>query len=185
MRRCSNGRWNASPRRCGSDGSANHDVGRRAAARQRRRRQRAARHRLFVANGQRSSEVGIVARSIERSRHYDCSLAGAESRSHRTACCRAWVSSRLVRRRRRAHGFAPRPRRAAGSRHRRARGLQLRSIFLVAGCLGARDGLLIENVGINPTRIGLLTIPREMGAGAIELRRERSVGAEPVADLWV
>jgi 3-phosphoshikimate 1-carboxyvinyltransferase len=58
------------------------------------------------------------------------------------------------------------------------------AFFLVAGCLGARDGLLIENVGINPTRIGLLTILREMGA-AIELRNERRVGAEPVADLWV
>jgi len=56
--------------------------------------------------------------------------------------------------------------------------------FLVAGCLGARDGLLIENVGINPTRTGLLAILREMGA-AIELRNQRSVGAEPVADLWV
>jgi 3-phosphoshikimate 1-carboxyvinyltransferase len=58
------------------------------------------------------------------------------------------------------------------------------AFFLVAGCLGARDGLLIENVGINPTRTGLLTILREMGA-AIELRNQRSVGAEPVADLWV
>ena len=58
------------------------------------------------------------------------------------------------------------------------------AFFLVAGCLGARDGLLIENVGINPTRTGLLAILREMGA-SIELRNQRSVGAEPVADLWV
>src|SRR5690349_1987998 len=58
------------------------------------------------------------------------------------------------------------------------------AFFIVAGCLGARDGLLIENVGINPTRTGLLTILREMGAD-IELRNERNVGAEPVADLWV
>jgi 3-phosphoshikimate 1-carboxyvinyltransferase len=58
------------------------------------------------------------------------------------------------------------------------------AFFLVAGCLGARDGLLIENVGVNPTRTGLLTILREMGA-SIELRNRRSVGAEPVADLWV
>jgi 3-phosphoshikimate 1-carboxyvinyltransferase len=58
------------------------------------------------------------------------------------------------------------------------------AFFLVAGCLGARDGLTIENVGVNPTRIGLLTILREMGA-RIELRNERHVGAEPVADLWV
>jgi len=58
------------------------------------------------------------------------------------------------------------------------------AFFIVAGCLAARDGLLIENVGINPTRIGLLTILREMGA-SIELRNERSLGAEPVADLEV
>ena len=43
------------------------------------------------------------------------------------------------------------------------------AFFIVAGCLGARDGLLIENVGINPTRTGLLAILREMGA-TIELR---------------
>jgi len=58
------------------------------------------------------------------------------------------------------------------------------AFFIVAGCLAARDGLLIENVGINPTRIGLLTILREMGA-KIELRNERKLGAEPVADLQV
>jgi 3-phosphoshikimate 1-carboxyvinyltransferase len=58
------------------------------------------------------------------------------------------------------------------------------AFFIVAGCLGARDGLLIRNVGVNPTRTGLLTILREMGA-SIELRDERRVGAEPVADLWV
>ena len=58
------------------------------------------------------------------------------------------------------------------------------AFFIVAGCLGASEGLLIENVGINPTRTGLLTILREMGA-AIELRAERRVGAEPVADIWV
>ena len=58
------------------------------------------------------------------------------------------------------------------------------AFFIVAGCLAANDGLLIENVGINPTRIGLLTILREMGA-RIELRNERKLGAEPVADLWV
>ncbi|HZL94621.1 MAG TPA: 3-phosphoshikimate 1-carboxyvinyltransferase [Vicinamibacterales bacterium] len=72
------------------------------------------------------------------------------------------------------------------------RGLEIRvpadfssaAFFLVAGCLGARDGLLIKDVGINPTRIGLLTILRGMGA-SIELRNERRVGTEPVADLFV
>jgi 3-phosphoshikimate 1-carboxyvinyltransferase len=58
------------------------------------------------------------------------------------------------------------------------------AFFIVAGCLAARDGLVIENVGINPTRIGLLTILRDMGA-RIELRNERRLGAEPVADLKI
>jgi 3-phosphoshikimate 1-carboxyvinyltransferase len=58
------------------------------------------------------------------------------------------------------------------------------AFFIVAGCLGAADGLLIKNVGINPTRTGLLTILREMGAD-IELEAERRLGAEPVADLFV
>jgi 3-phosphoshikimate 1-carboxyvinyltransferase len=58
------------------------------------------------------------------------------------------------------------------------------AFFLVAGCLGARDGLSLENVGVNPTRIGLLTILEQMGA-KIELRNRRTVGAEPVADLYV
>jgi 3-phosphoshikimate 1-carboxyvinyltransferase len=58
------------------------------------------------------------------------------------------------------------------------------AFFLVAGCLGAREGLLIRNVGMNPTRIGLLHILEEMGA-SVERRNERTVGAEPVADLFV
>jgi 3-phosphoshikimate 1-carboxyvinyltransferase len=58
------------------------------------------------------------------------------------------------------------------------------AFFIVAGCLAARDGLVVENVGINPTRTGLLAILRQMGA-RIELRNERFVGAEPVADIEV
>ena len=58
------------------------------------------------------------------------------------------------------------------------------AFFIVAGCLAARDGLLLENVGVNPTRTGLLTILELMGA-RIELRNERVAGSEPVADLLV
>lgn len=58
------------------------------------------------------------------------------------------------------------------------------AFFLVAGCLGAEDGLLIRNVGVNPTRTGVLTILDAMGA-RIELRNPRLAGAEPVADLFV
>jgi 3-phosphoshikimate 1-carboxyvinyltransferase len=58
------------------------------------------------------------------------------------------------------------------------------AFFIVAGCLGADAGLLIRNVGVNPTRIGLLTILEAMGA-RIALHAQRSLGAEPVADIRV
>ncbi len=58
------------------------------------------------------------------------------------------------------------------------------AFFLVAGCLAAEDGLLIENVGINPTRTGLLDILELMGAD-IQVHPRGLVGAEPVADLEV
>jgi 3-phosphoshikimate 1-carboxyvinyltransferase len=59
------------------------------------------------------------------------------------------------------------------------------AFFIVAGLMGAAgDGLLIQNVGLNPTRAGLLDILRAMGAD-VEVRDARLSGAEPVADLLV
>ena len=59
------------------------------------------------------------------------------------------------------------------------------AFFIVAGLLGAgHEGLLIQNVGMNPTRTGLLDILRSMGA-QIEVLNARESGAEPVADLRV
>jgi 3-phosphoshikimate 1-carboxyvinyltransferase len=59
------------------------------------------------------------------------------------------------------------------------------AFFIVAGLLGAAPGgLRIENVGMNPTRTGLLDILRRMG-GQIEIANTRTSGAEPVADLLV
>lgn len=59
------------------------------------------------------------------------------------------------------------------------------AFFIVAGLLGAApDGLLLQNVGMNPTRTGLLDILRAMG-GQIEVLEARHSGAEPVADLRV
>ena len=57
--------------------------------------------------------------------------------------------------------------------------------FLVAAALLAEGGeLLIENVGVNPTRIGYLVVLERMGArvARVNLRDE---GGEPVADLVV
>jgi 3-phosphoshikimate 1-carboxyvinyltransferase len=59
------------------------------------------------------------------------------------------------------------------------------AFFIVAGLLGAGpEGLLIQNVGLNPTRTGLLEVLRRMG-GRIEIVNQRSSGDEPVGDLLV
>jgi 3-phosphoshikimate 1-carboxyvinyltransferase len=59
------------------------------------------------------------------------------------------------------------------------------AFFIVAALLAAAsEGLLIANVGMNPTRTGLLTILRAMGA-RIDVQNARHCGAEPVADLRV
>ena len=53
---------------------------------------------------------------------------------------------------------------------------------LVAALIAAQGEVLIENVGINPTRTGILDILRAMGAD-IALENPREAGAEPVADI--
>lgn len=58
------------------------------------------------------------------------------------------------------------------------------AFFLVGASLATGSDLLVENVGINPTRAGVIDILRAMGAD-IELQRERLAGAEPVADIRV
>ena len=58
------------------------------------------------------------------------------------------------------------------------------AFFIVAGCLGAREPVVLRGVGVNPTRTGIIDMLRLMGAD-IRLRNERTCGAEPVADLEV
>ncbi|MDE8650330.1 3-phosphoshikimate 1-carboxyvinyltransferase [Novosphingobium album (ex Liu et al. 2023)] len=58
------------------------------------------------------------------------------------------------------------------------------AFFLVAALLVPGSDIVIENVGLNPTRAGLVTALRQMG-GAIEAQNPREVGGEPVADLRV
>jgi len=55
---------------------------------------------------------------------------------------------------------------------------------LVAALLVPGSDIVIENVGINETRAGLIGVLREMGADIV-LLHERNVGGEPVADLHV
>ena len=58
------------------------------------------------------------------------------------------------------------------------------AFFLVGASIAPGSDLILEHVGINPTRDGVITILREMGAD-IEVMSERSVGGEPVADIRV
>ena len=53
---------------------------------------------------------------------------------------------------------------------------------LGAGCLASSGEVVIENVGINPTRTGVLDILQLMGAD-ITVRDKRQLGDEPVATL--
>lgn len=58
------------------------------------------------------------------------------------------------------------------------------AFWLVAGAIVPGSNLLIENVGVNPTRTGILEALEMMGAD-IQLENERTVAGEPVADLRV
>lgn len=58
------------------------------------------------------------------------------------------------------------------------------AFFIVAALIVPGSEVLIENVGLNPTRAGLVEVLRQMG-GQIEELNPREVGGEPVADLLV
>ncbi|MBU7589607.1 MAG: 3-phosphoshikimate 1-carboxyvinyltransferase [Sphingopyxis terrae] len=58
------------------------------------------------------------------------------------------------------------------------------AFFIVAALLVPGSNVTIANVGLNPTRAGLVEVLQAMG-GDIELLDPREVGGEPVADLRV
>jgi len=58
------------------------------------------------------------------------------------------------------------------------------AFFMVGASIAPGSDLLLEHVGVNPTRTGILSILRLMGAD-IQAMNERTVGGEPVADLRV
>ena len=58
------------------------------------------------------------------------------------------------------------------------------AFWLVAGAIVPGSELYIENVGVNPTRTGILVALELMGAD-IALENQREVAGEPVADLRV
>lgn len=58
------------------------------------------------------------------------------------------------------------------------------AFFLVAASIAPDSDLTLRHVGMNPTRVGVINILRQMGAN-IEVLEERAIGGEPVADLRV
>lgn len=86
--------------------------------------------------------------------------------------------------------FAPGHARLQGGQRLRATDVQVpadfssAAFFIVAASLIPGSDLLIEQVGVNPRRTGLLDALRLMGAD-IQLENRREQGGEPVADLRV
>jgi len=58
------------------------------------------------------------------------------------------------------------------------------AFFIVAALIVEGSEIEIKNVGINPTRTGIVDILREMG-GSISYENEREIAGEPVADIIV
>ncbi len=58
------------------------------------------------------------------------------------------------------------------------------AFFLVGASIARGSDLTLRHVGMNPTRIGVINILRQMGA-SIEISNQQEAGGEPVADLRV
>ena len=58
------------------------------------------------------------------------------------------------------------------------------SFLIVAALISHSEGLEIQNVGMNPSRIGVLQVLKKMGAN-IEFKNQRLESGEPCADLVV
>ncbi|WP_438982279.1 3-phosphoshikimate 1-carboxyvinyltransferase [Vulcanococcus sp.] len=58
------------------------------------------------------------------------------------------------------------------------------AFWLVAGAITPGADLTVENVGLNPSRTGILDVLKQMGA-RIEVLNQRDVAGEPVGDLRV
>jgi 3-phosphoshikimate 1-carboxyvinyltransferase len=56
------------------------------------------------------------------------------------------------------------------------------AFWLVAACVHPDAEVTLTNIGLNPSRTGVLDVLRRMGAD-IDVRRERSVAGEPAGDL--
>ncbi len=58
------------------------------------------------------------------------------------------------------------------------------AFFIVLGLLASDDGILIKNVGLNPTRTGIINVLQRMG-GFIEIQNSREISGEKIGDIFV
>ncbi len=58
------------------------------------------------------------------------------------------------------------------------------AFFMVAASISPGADLTLKHVGLNPTRVGVINILKQMGAN-IEVLNEKEVGGEPVGDIRV
>lgn len=58
------------------------------------------------------------------------------------------------------------------------------AFFIAGASFTPGSDIFLRNIGVNPTRTGMISILREMGA-EIHLQDEREINAEPVADLEI
>lgn len=58
------------------------------------------------------------------------------------------------------------------------------AFFIIAATITKGSVLIIRDVGVNPTRLGMIHILRQMGAD-ITFKRQRLWGQEPVADIYI
>lgn len=58
------------------------------------------------------------------------------------------------------------------------------AFFMVLGAVMPSSCITLRNVGINPTRTGIIDVMKEMGAN-ITIHNQRTVSGEPVADITV
>ena len=82
------------------------------------------------------------------------------------------------------HGVRLNPSRVAGGSVSVAGDVSAAAFFVTAAAVTPGSSIRIPNVGVNPTRTGLIDILRRMGA-AIEFENERTACGEPLADIAV
>jgi 3-phosphoshikimate 1-carboxyvinyltransferase len=58
------------------------------------------------------------------------------------------------------------------------------AFLIVAGLIAKESNIIIKNVGLNPTRCGLIDVLKSMG-GSIEIKNEKVISYEEVGDIHV